>query len=242
VDARTPISSLTSLFPGRLPPSFPEHVRETLESEIVSGRLAPGERVTEESLAQRIGISRTPVREAMRVLEGQGLIVRRRGRGVYVANRTTQEEAKALYELRIPLEGFLTRQAAERAKPHELRTLAEIQESFRHLVVNEGTAVDMRALIALDSEFHWAIYRAAGSDLVSVVSSYWGRLLRELYDRVYRGEHPSTFSRQHEEIVSALEKRDSEGAHAAMAAHIASGWDVIRASFELEGDEIEQGS
>jgi DNA-binding GntR family transcriptional regulator len=231
----------TSL-PSRLPPSFPEHVREMLETEIVSGRLAPGERVTEENLAQRIGVSRTPVREAMRVLEGQGLIVRRRGRGVYVALRTTRDEARVLYDLRIPLEGFLTRQAAERVKGNELRALAEIQEGFQRLVVEEGEAVDLRALIGLDSEFHWTIYRASGSDLVSVVSSYWGRLLRELYDRVYRSEHPSTFSKQHERIISALERRDAEKAQATMAAHIASGWDVIRTSFESEGDERNQES
>jgi DNA-binding GntR family transcriptional regulator len=198
--------------------------------------------VTEESLAQRIGVSRTPVREAMRVLEGQGLIVRNRGRGVYVAHRTTRDEAKVLYDLRIPLEGFLTHQAAKRVKPNELRALAEIQDSFQHLVAEQGNAVDLRTLIGLDSEFHWAIYRAAGSDLVSVVSSYWGRLLRELYDRVYRSEHPSTFSQQHEEIVSALEKRDSEEAQAIMAAHIATGWDVVRTSFEVQGEETEQES
>jgi DNA-binding GntR family transcriptional regulator len=178
----------------------------------------------------------------MRVLEAQGLIVRQRGRGVYVAHRTTRDEAKALYGVRIPLEGYLTHRAAERAKPNELRALAEIERSFRRLVLEEGEAVDLRALIALDSEFHWAIYRTAGSDLVSVVSSYWGRLLRELYDRAYRSEHPSTFSKQHEEIVSALEQRDPVAAEAAMTAHISTGWDVIHASFEFEGEDTKQES
>jgi DNA-binding GntR family transcriptional regulator len=208
-----------------------------LEDEIVSGRLPPGARVTEGGLAQRIGVSRTPVREAMRVLEGQGLIVRNRGRGVFVAHRTTPDEARVLYDLRIPLEGFLTGEAATRIKPAELRALADVQEHFQGLVTGQLTDEDLRLLISLDSEFHRAIYRAARSDLVSVVSSYWGRLLRELYDRAYRSEHPSTFSRHHEEIVSALAKRDSERARKSMAAHIASGWEVIRASFAVESQD-----
>src|SRR5665213_4050502 len=84
-----PTSGENPLFDGLgspidgLPLSFPEHVRQLIEAEIVAGGLAPDERVTEKGLAERFGVSRTPVREAMRLLESQGLIVRPRGRSAY---------------------------------------------------------------------------------------------------------------------------------------------------------------
>ncbi len=217
--------------PASLPPSFPEHVLRLLEREIVQGRLAPGERVSEERLAERIGVSRTPVREAMRVLEGQGLIVRRRGRGTFVASPTTPDEAKTLYELRIPLESYLAERAASRANANEIETLARIQRRFAE--VDASDDLQLRRLVAVDSELHWTIYRAAQSDLTSVVSSYWGRLFREIYTRVYTNRPALDFALDHDRIVAAIADRDPERARVEMADHIRNGWEALRRSFEI---------
>lgn len=214
-----------------LPVSFPEHVHHMIEAEIIAGHLAAGERVTEDSLAKRLGLSRTPVREAMRVLEGQGLIVRRRSRGTYVADRAAPEESKVLYELRVPLESFLAEQAAERIEPVDIETLRAVQQAFERALSDQGGSVELRDLRVLDSDFHWTIYNAAGSDLTSVVSSYWGRLQRELYDRVYLSDRPPPFARQHDLIIVALENRDAAAARKLMAEHIEAGWKAIDASF-----------
>lgn len=218
------------LTPG-LPVSFPEHVHQMIEAEIIAGHLAAGERVTEDSLAKRLGLSRTPVREAMRVLEGQGLIVRRRSRGTYVADRAAPEESKVLYELRVPLESFLAQQAAERIESGDIETLRAIQLAFEKALSSQSGSVELRDLRVLDSDFHWTIYNAADSDLTSVVSSYWGRLQRELYDRVYLSDRPPPFARQHDLIIVALENRDGEAARRLMAEHIQAGWLAIDASF-----------
>jgi DNA-binding GntR family transcriptional regulator len=93
--------------------------------------------------------------------------------------------------------------------------------------------VELRRLVGLDSDFHWLIYRVSGSDLASIVASYWGRLLRELYDRVYTSERPTTFAAQHETIIGALATRDRGAARAAMDEHITSGWEAIRVSYEV---------
>ena len=213
-----------------LPVSFPDHVRRLLESEIIEGRLAAGERVSEDQLARRLGVSRTPVREAMRVLEGHGLIVRRRGKGAYVAGPTSTDEARTLYALRTPLECFLAAQAAENITAAELSGLDRMSAEFRDAVSEPDAGLPQ--LIEADSALHWCIYDAARSDLVSVVRSYWGRLLRELYTRVYLDGLPEHFANQHDEIVAALRAGDSEAAHRAMEQHIADGWEVVRASFE----------
>ena len=213
-----------------LPLSFPEHVRQLLETEIVEGRLAAGERVSEDQLARRLGVSRTPVREAMRVLEGYGLIVRRRGKGTYVAGSTSTAEARALYLLRAPLESFLAAQAADEITETELDELERLSAVFRVAVADVGEGLPR--LIEADSALHWCIYDAARSDLVSVVRSYWGRLLRELYTRVYLEGPPEHFADQHDEIVVALRSRDAEAARSAMERHIVDGWEVVRESFE----------
>lgn len=216
-----------------LPVSFPEHVRQLLESEIIEGRLVPGERVSEDQLARRLGVSRTPVREAMRVLEGHGLIVRRRGKGAYVAGHTSTEEARVLYALRVPLECFLAAQAAANITEAELNDLEQLNVAFRAAVTESG---GLAQLIEADSALHWGVYDAARSDLVSVVRSYWGRLLRELYTRVYLAGLPEHFADQHDQIVDALRARDAGAVHSAMERHIADGWEVVRASFESTDD------
>jgi DNA-binding GntR family transcriptional regulator len=224
------------------PPSFPEHVRQRLEHEIIEGALAPGERVTEAGLSARMGISRTPVREAMRLLESRGLILHQRGRGAYVAHRTSFEEARTLYELRLPIEGHLAASAAELRTPDDVRTLEAIQAEFARLVTAGADEVDMRSLVGLDHDFHWTVYNLASSDLVSIVATYWARLLREIYDRVYSSGTPSKFGDEHERVIAAVRDGDAEGARAAMQAHIRSGWDALRLSFEREAVGTPGGS
>jgi DNA-binding GntR family transcriptional regulator len=214
-----------------IPPSYPELVREMLEKEIIEGNLVAGERVSEDELARRLGVSRTPVREAMRVLEGHGLIVRQRGKGTYVARLTTSAEAETLYQLRGPLEGFLAERAAEGITAAELVQLESLTAGFRDAlpgVDGQGLTLIIRA----DSLLHWCIYDAARSELVSIVHSYWGRLMRELYSRAYVTESPAHFAEQHDEIVAALRARDGRAARKAMENHIGSGWEAVRSSFD----------
>ncbi len=214
-----------------IPPSYPELVRQMLEREIIEGALAAGERVSEDELARRLGVSRTPVREAMRVLEGHGLIVRHRGKGTYVARLTTSAEAETLYQLRGPLEGFLAERAAESITATELAELEQLAGGFREALPG-AEARDLTGIIEADSLLHWCIYAAARSELVSIVHSYWGRLMRELYARAYVTESPAQFAGQHDEIVAALSARDGRAARKAMEAHIGSGWEAVRSSFD----------
>ena len=118
-----------------------------------------------------------------------------------------------------------------RTSPHaELSDLERLSAEFRVAVAAPDG--ELPRLIEADSALHWCIYDAARSDLVSVVRSYWGRLLRELYTRVYLDGLPEHFANQHDEIVAALRAGDGEAAHQAMEQHIADGWEVVRTSFE----------
>jgi DNA-binding GntR family transcriptional regulator len=218
-----------------LPPSFPEHVQYLLETEIVEGRLPAGERVTEEELVQRLGISRTPIREAMRVLEATGLIVRRRGRGSYIAPLLTPPEAQALFEFRVPIEGFLTACAAERATDAELAQLDALVEEFDQLSRNRSGDGDS-GLITIDSRIHWTIYGAARTDLVSVLMSYWGRLIRETHARIYKKDS-SEFAGHHRGILDALVARDPVLARTLMDQHLRAGWDRLAEAYANTTDD-----
>lgn len=220
---------------GGLPPSLPEHVREILEREILEGRLVPGERVTEEDLAARIGVSRTPVREALLKIEAQGLVVRRRGRGISVAGLTSVEETAVLYRVRAAVESYLAGRAASRADDELVTNLRVLQDEYRSVVSHD---LDERALadvVRLDSDMHWMIYHHADSDLTSIVSQYWGRVQRELYARVYRADYPKLLASQHDDLLDALAERDAEAAAHATEVHIWSGWEALRTSFDEPG-------
>jgi DNA-binding GntR family transcriptional regulator len=212
-----------------LPLSFPDHVRQLIEADIVAGGLAPDERVTETGLAERFGVSRTPVREAMRLLESQGLIVRPRGRSAYVASRTTLSEAQALYELRMSLEGYLTERATTRIADPELQILRALERDFTALV--DGGDKNVRGLMMLDSDFHWTIYNAADTGLTTIVSSYWARVQRELYARVYTSMDPGLFASQHGLLIDALASGDGQRARHLMTEHIGAGAKAIAVSF-----------
>lgn len=219
---------------GGLPPSLPEHVRESLEREILEGKLAPGERVTEEDLAARIGVSRTPVREALLKIEAQGLVVRRRGRGITVAEPTSFEEAAVLYRVRADVEAYLARQAASRADDELVTNLRVLQDEYRSVVAHDLDERALAEVIRLDSDMHWTIYHHADSDLIGIVSQYWGRVQRELYARVYRADYPKLLASQHDDLLDALAEQDADAAARATEAHIWSGWEALRTSFDAQ--------
>ena len=227
VTARVPASTL--------PLSYPEHVRQLLEIEIVEGRLAAGERVSEDQLARRLGVSRTPVREAMRVLEGHGLIVRRRGKGTYVAGATSTAEAGALYLLRAPLESFLAAQAAETITADELEDLERLSAAFRVAVAESGGGSCPGSSRRTRRCTGASTTRPVRTSSPSCAATGAASCESSTRVSIWR-EPPEHFADQHDEIVAALRARDGEAARGAMERHIADGWEVVRASFEAADD------
>ena len=213
------------------PPSLSEHVVAVLRDDIVSGRIPPGTRVTEMSLIERTGVSRTPIREGLRRLEAEGLVTTHRGRGAFVTYRLSAEEARLIYECRLVLEPYLTRIAAERMTDDELATLDEITRKFAALGSDEPAAAGR-----LDAEFHLTIYEASRSQLTSVLRGYWSRLQLELTERVYTREVPDRFAGEHVAINVALQARDSDRAGELMHAHILHGQKVMGEALFAAGE------
>jgi DNA-binding GntR family transcriptional regulator len=212
--------------PVERPPSLAEHVRRVLREDILAGRLAPGDRVTEAQAEMRTGVSRTPVREGIRKLEAEGLVISNRGRGTYVAYRLSPDEAMLIYECRLVLEPYLTRLATERMTPEALATVRAVLDRF--CAVRDGHPDEAGRL---DAEFHLTIYETSRSELINVLRGYWSRLQLELSERVYKTEVPRRFSSEHVAIFQALELGDAETAGERMYQHIVHGQRVLSKAF-----------
>jgi DNA-binding GntR family transcriptional regulator len=217
--------------PAQRPPSLAEHVCQVIREDILTGRQPAGARLTEAMVMQRTGVSRTPVREGLRTLEGEGLVVTYRSRGTFVTYRLTPDEAMVLYDVRLALEPELTALAAERMTPESLTRIGHVLDRFLDAVdaaesadaADPREAADPRDAGDLDADFHLAIYEASGSELLSVLRGYWTRLQLELSERVYDTELPRRFVDEHVDIYRALQAADGSLARRRMTAHIEHG-------------------
>ncbi len=180
---------------------------------IDSGLYKPGDRLVESELADRFGVSRTPIREALQRMETQSLLVRD-GRSLIVASLDHNQLAE-LYVVRGELEGLAARLAARHATPEEVRVLRDMLEADRALVD------DPQALSRANRRFHRQIHLASHN-----------RFLVQQLDLVHRsmallastslsveGRSKKTLE-EHEVIVRAIESGDAEGADAALREHI----------------------
>jgi DNA-binding GntR family transcriptional regulator len=210
--------------------SRPDQVYARLRELIVGGLLAPGSRIVETEIATRLGVSRTPVREGLRNLEAEGLVVSRRGRSSYITSRLEPEEAALVYECRLVLEPYLTGLAAERLSRRELTSLEAVLERF-----SQGLDGDPHAVGQLDADFHLSLYAASRSELLGVLRGYWSRLQIELSERVYAVEVPRRFVAEHVEIFRAVAAHDGALAAERMRAHLEHGRAALAAA--LAGSE-----
>jgi len=192
---------------------------EALVSDILSGAYPLGHRIREEEVAARVGTSRTPVREALRRLNAEGLVDLQPHRGAVV--QTTMYQIEELYELRALVEGYGAGLAANRRDGGDLAGLGELCDSM-DAVVARGD--DMGELTVLNLAFHRGVQVAAGIDRIvgSLPGLTVGPLVRETF-RHYLPEELTRSMRQHREIVEAIAARDGEWARSVMCAHIYAG-------------------
>jgi DNA-binding GntR family transcriptional regulator len=151
-------------------------VRDDMLAMILRGDLAPGQRINEPDVASRLGISRVPVREALRELESTGLVVARKHVGVFV-REPDAAEVRDLYEMRGLLDAFAGRRAAKLPDAERIALADKLDAAI--VEMNEAAAtVDVQRYYAVNLGFHWAIVEAAGND--AVTNSYRG-LVQKLH-------------------------------------------------------------
>ncbi len=193
-----------------------EIVFDHLKNEIIEGRLSSGERLMEVSIAEKLGVSRTPVREAIRKLEKEGFVVIQSRKGAYVSD-TTPKDMRDVFEIRRVLEGFATELAAKNMTDEEIFNLMITHKAFMHAL--ENNHID--SLIQLDREFHNQILKASGNlkliELTTQISEQIQRYRSSYFLGVGSFDDLATC---HTDIVNSIEKRDSIRAGDAARAHI----------------------
>ncbi len=215
--------------------SLVDDIAQQLETAIVSGELRPGTKLSEQGLAKTLGVSRSPLREAIRRLEGRKLIERTPNIGARVAQLSPTE----LYDLlvvREALEGMASRRAAENMTEADVARLRELLHE--HALQQEASAGAGYYQQGRDFDFHFLIIRASRNDRLIAM------LCDDLYDllRVYRYNSSTKPGRakkaleEHEAIVEAIASRDGDRAEDAMRRHLRN------ARAHLERELADQGS
>jgi DNA-binding GntR family transcriptional regulator len=193
--------------------SLSEWVYGELRKKIVTGALKPGDRLREVGLATSLNVSRTPIREAIKRLESDGLLKYLPNRGAVIAS-LTQEQAGELYGLREILEAAAARLAAQHALDHEIQLLKDVLQR------QKDAGEDPATLARLNRIFHSTIYRMSHNRYLIDVLTKAQDYMVLLRDTAYRAQgRAATAYAEHKEIVDAIGRRDPDGAEAASRRH-----------------------
>jgi DNA-binding GntR family transcriptional regulator len=196
---------------------------ELIREAIVDGRLEPGRRLKEEELARELGISRTPIREALLMLQAEGLVDAIPNRGAMVSVHTP-EDLDDLYQLRALLEGYAARRAATRISDTQVEVLRESCARFDRL----DPDTDLREVVRENMLFHSTIFEAAGSSrLESMVRRVVELPLVYKSYIWYSPDQQRISVHYHRQIANALAARDAERAELIMKEHIFEARDLL---------------
>ena len=207
----TPRRSETTSRPG----IAGERIASELRDAILSGQYAPGERIRQEDAADRHGASRVPVREALRMLEAEGLVTLVANTGAWVS-KLSLEECQEMYQIRERIEPLLLRYSIPGLSDAEVDRLQQLADEM------EGSP-DVEEFLRLDREFHLDSYAAATTSVLGdTVRQLWNRTqhYRRAFTRVFRSEGDRSVHHDHQLLVHAIRRGDLDEAERVLSGHI----------------------
>lgn len=211
-----------SQFPTLQRQNLRMQVQTAIEDLIIYGVLEPGAHLAEEVLAERLGVSRQPVREALQTLAVVGFVDLFPGRGAFV-HQPTSQEAQEVFHVRAILEADGCRLAALNRTDSELEALEGIYTQGLQVLENDG---DPRQLIDLNTEFHDAIMQIAGNKVSLNILQDLRRRIGWYLVSIIQHRAPSSW-REHREILDAISAGDEASAHELMKQHVTRSLDLI---------------
>ncbi len=193
-----------------------EVVFQTLRQAILKGELKPGERLMEVALAERLGVSRTPIREAMRKLELEGLVVMVPRKGAQVAS-ITEKDLTDVLEVRITLENFAIEKACSRMTEEEMDRLWLASKQFEK-AIQEG---DLVRIAEADQSFHEIIYQASdNARLIQVLNNMREQIYRYRLEYLKDEMSREKLLNEHRSLTNAIRSRDAEAAQKVSFQHL----------------------
>jgi DNA-binding GntR family transcriptional regulator len=196
-------------------PSSPSRVAATLREEILNGTLAPGDRLSQEDIAERFGVSRQPVRDALRQLEGDGLITMVANAGAWVS-KLSESECYEAYQVRERLEPLLLSHSIPNLKPAQIQRLTE-------LVAEIEKTTDLEQFLRFDREFHLLSYAGADPGMLrEFVERIWNTTqhYRRAFAKLSGFVTSEVTHMEHKLILDGIVRGDSPQAEKALEGHI----------------------
>lgn len=210
-------------------------IYSSIKEQIINGHYAPGERLTEQSIAAEFSTSRTPVREAMRQLVADGFADFKPNSGTSV-RRWTPEQMREIFELRVLLESEIASQAATRISAADIATLQQLQDQIESRgadVSSDNTA----RISPLNREFHRIIAQASqNTRLVAMLAS---AIEVPIVQQTFRTYSPTQLARSfshHRELMDTFRQRDAAWARSVMTSHIHSAKHTVISTHNHEPD------
>ena len=199
-------------------------VFNTLREAILKGDLKPGERLMELQLASKLGVSRTPIREAIRMLEQEGLAVTTPRKGAEVAKMTLKDMEDVL-EIRDALDELAVRIACQKISDEQLNQLEDMKELFE----KSTQTGNVKKIAEADVTFHDVIYEATGNPkLVTLLNNLREQVYRYRVEYIKDPKNYPTLIAEHEAILESLKNRDVKNAVEAMHVHVANQAEAVK--------------
>lgn len=193
-----------------------EMVYEELKMQILTGAIVPGTRMMEVELAQEMGVSRTPIREAIRKLEKEGLVTIEPRRGAYASQISTDDMVEIL-EVRQNMEGLAAFFAASRMQPEKMEELKEASSKYNDAVSDS----DIENMIKYDTKFHRIIVESCNNKiLLQMIEQLQELVLRFRYIYYDNFKRAENMPEEHAQIMNAIASKDAEAARKAADIHI----------------------
>ncbi len=200
-------------------------VFQTLREAILKGELKPGERLMELQLASKLGVSRTPIREAIRMLEQEGLAVTVPRKGAEVA-KMTEKNMEDVLQIREALDDLAVQTACSKMTEEQLVELTLAKKNFENAI----QAGNLKKIVEFDVEFHDIIYKATDNPkLVAMLNNLREQIYRYRVEYLKEKENYPRLIKEHEAILNALRQKDRDGAVGYMRGHIRNQAEAVKA-------------
>jgi DNA-binding GntR family transcriptional regulator len=195
---------------------------QALRHAILSGDLSPDERLVETQLAAKLQVSRTPIREALRLLQHENLVTLDSSGGLYVVS-LSQADAEQLYDCRIALEQQSTYEACKHAADEQLHQLDLILVQSKHLIEGKPTKLTTFQMLSLDYQFHRLIAQSSGNLwLASLLDQVFDKMQLLRLQTIKQNPKVLEICVEHRNIYDAIAARNSEAAVQAIQAHLSA--------------------
>lgn len=206
-----------------------EQVYDLLREAIINGDLPPGEQITEVGIAEQLKVSRTPAREAIRMLEQEGLIVIAPRKGAFVAGIRSEKEINDIFQVRAVLEGLASSLAAQNISAEQCRQLSSYSDQIRECILDQN----IKRCIEIDTAFHQMIYEVSENDWLQ-------RILDNLFEQITRFRAASLSQegrmnealKEHKSLAEAISGGNPQQAQDIAIRHIENAWEKVLIVFK----------